>query len=177
MKIEDLRNGEFDLFDFFEKTPDFVCIASKEGYFKHVNASVINKLGYTTEELFSKPISSFIHPDDKDLTSNRRENLLKGDSLLNFQNRYVAKNGTVIWLEWTSIYIEDKNVVFALAKDVTVRKQMEKEVEEQYKKFKDLAGHFKSSIEKDRKYLAAELHEELAQLASAVKVDVDWLSS
>ena len=45
-----------------------------------------------------------------------------------------------------------------------------------YKKFKSLATHFKTSIEKDRKYLAYELHEELAQLVSAVKMDIDLLA-
>ena len=40
-------------------------------------------------------------------------------------------------------------VVFAIAKDITERKQAEKEIEEKYKKFKSLATHFKSSIEKE----------------------------
>jgi signal transduction histidine kinase len=48
-------------------------------------------------------------------------------------------------------------------------------VEEKYRKFKGLTSHFKSSIEKDRKYLAVELHEELAQLATVVRMDIDWI--
>src|SRR6476660_9851388 len=76
----------------------------------------------------------------------------------------------------TSIYLPDKEVVLAIAKNITAKKQSELEVEEKYKKFKSLASHFKESLEKDRKYLAIELHEELAQLASVVKMDIDWVN-
>jgi PAS domain S-box-containing protein len=175
--MENFSHNEFEGFSFFEMTPDLVCVANKEGFFKKVNNAVIDKLGYTREELFSRPISSFIHPDDKDLTSHRRANLLKGEVLLNFENRYVTKNGEIIWLEWTSIYFSDKEFVLAIAKDVTERKQIEIEVEEKYKKFKGLATYFKSRIEEDRKYFATELHEELAQLASVAKMDIDWIKA
>lgn len=160
---------------FFEMTPDLVCIAGKDGFFKKVNRAVIDKLGYTEQELFAVPIASFIHPEDRDLTGSERSALLNGKVLVNFENRYVTKQGEAIWLEWTSIYFPDDEIVFAIAKDISKRKRIEKEVEETYKKFKSLATHFKKSIEKDRKYLAVELHEELAQLASVVKMDVDWI--
>lgn len=175
--MPELQDSEFELFSFFEMTPDLVCIADKAGFFKKVNPAVINKLGYTQKELFSKPIASFIYHEDKELTSRRRGELLNGTALINFENRYVTKNGKLIWLEWSSVYFPDKEVVFAIAKDVTARKEIQKEVDEKYKNLKSLASHFKSSIEEDRKYLAAELHEELAQLASVVKMDVDWLST
>ncbi|MDB5209227.1 MAG: domain S-box protein, partial [Sediminibacterium sp.] len=171
----DLKAIQLKMPAFFEMTPDLVCIAGKDGFFKKVNKAVIDKLGYTEEELLSAPISSFVHPEDRDLTSSERSDLLNGKVLINFENRYVTKQGKAIWLEWTSIYFPDDQIVFAIAKDVTQRKHIEADVEKTYAKFKSLATHFKNSIEKDRKYLAVELHEELAQLASVVKMDVDWL--
>lgn len=165
----------FELFTLFEMTPDFVCIAGRDGYFKEVNPAVPAKLGYTAAELYARPISSFIHPDDLALTSRERQTLLNGKTLLNFQNRYVAKNGTVIWLEWTSIYVSDQEIVFAIAKDITASKIREQEAEEKYQHFKTLATHFKNRAEDDRKYLAYELHEEVAQLAAVVKMHIAWV--
>jgi len=176
VNTENLKEPEFKLSAFFEITPDLVCIAGKEGFFRKVNQAVIDKLEYTREELMARPISWFIHPEDRHFTAKRREELLNGKALLNFQNRYIAKSGKVIWLTWTSIYLPDEEVVFAIAKDITERKKMELEVEEKYKKFKNLASHFKSSMEEDRKNLASELHEELSQLVSLVKMDVDWIN-
>ncbi len=175
--MTDMINPGFELFGFFEKTPDLVCVANKEGYFKKVNPAVINKLGYTEEELYASPISSFIYHDDKDVTHTRRTTLLDGEVLHNFINRYVKKNGDILWLEWTSIYFSEKEIVFAIAKDITERKRIEDEVEEKYRTFKNLASHFKSNIEKDRKYFAYELHEQVAQLAAAVKMDISWIAA
>lgn len=171
-----LTDTKFEWSDFFDKSPDLICIADIPGYFQRVNEAVVKTLGYTMEELLSRPIGSFVHPDDKQKTVDSRNTVLGGNVLLNFQNRYIAKTGAIVWLEWTSIYFPEKKVVFAIAKDVTQRKEMENEVLEKYHKFKSLATHFKSSIEKDRKFLAYELHEELAQLSAAVKMEVDMIA-
>jgi len=175
--MTDVLNAEFELSAFFEITPDLVCIAGKDGFFRKINQAVIDKLGYTREELFAQPVSSFIHPEDRDLTQKNRAALLSGETLRNFVNRYIAKSEEIFWLEWTSVYSADKEIVFAIAKDVTARKAVEKQAEEKYKKFKSLATHFKKRIEKDKKYLAYELHEELAQLVVAIKMDVEWIAN
>jgi len=170
-----LKDHDLDMFTFFELTPDLVCIAGKDGYFRKVNHSVTAKLEYTIEELFSRPISSFIYHEDQELTHNRRSKLLEGKPLMNFENRYVTKSGKIVWLAWTSIYFPEKEVVFAIAKDITERKLIEHQIEEKYKKFKNLAFHFKTSLEEDKKYLATELHDELAQLAAVIKMDINWI--
>ncbi|MGC4104336.1 PAS domain-containing sensor histidine kinase [Ferruginibacter sp.] len=166
---------DLDLSVFFDITPDLVCIASKEGYFKRINQSVVDRLGYSREELFSKPIASFIYTDDKLRTQQYRADLLKGKVLRNFANRYVTKTNDIVWLEWTSIYNPATETVFAIAKDVTERKLVEKEVEENYIKLQGMATHFKKRVEKVKKYFAYELHEELAQLVSVLKMDIDWI--
>lgn len=165
-------NIEFEMLDLFEMTPDLVCIAGEDGYFRKINPAVINKLGYTEAELFSRPIASFIHPDDREYTAHERRELLNGKTLINFQNRYVTKDGTAIWLEWTSVFLPGKKIVFAIAKDITETKRKEKEIEEKYQAYKNMATHFKSRAEENRKYLAHELHEEVAQLAATVKMHI-----
>ncbi len=156
----------------FELTPDLVCIAGKDGFFRKVNPAVLQKLEYSSEEIYSKPISDFMHPDDRHLTALVRNELLQGKALTNFQNRYISKTGTVIWLQWTSVYIPEKEIVFAIAKDISASKKREQEFEEKIIAYKNMASHFKNRAEEDRKYLASELHEEVAQLAAALRMDV-----
>jgi PAS domain S-box-containing protein len=172
-----LVKSEFELATFFEITPDLVCIASKDGFLKKVNPAVTDTLGYTKEELFASRISTFIHPDDRPLTHQTREELLKGKALINFVNRYITKSGDIVWLKWTSIYFAENEVVFAIAKNVTETKKAELEVAEKYKQFKSLATNFKTRIEKDKKFLAYELHEELAQLVAVLKIDIDSIAN
>jgi PAS domain S-box-containing protein len=168
---------KYPMLDLFEKTLDLVCIVNKAGWFLKINPAVVNTLGYAHDELLSRPVAELIHPEDRERTAQRRSELLNNIPLLNFQNRYVAKSGEVVWLEWTSVYIPEREVVFAIAKNITQRKESELEIEENYKKYKNLAAHFKQHVEKDRLYFATELHEELAQLATVAKMDFELVAS
>ena len=169
--------SESEMFSFFEGTPDLVCIASKDGYLKNVNKAVIDTLGYSKEELFSRHISSFVVTEDREITAKTRLDLLKGINLVNFENRYITKDGRIVWLHWTSFFLPEKEVVFAIAKNITLKKEAEKEVDKKYQKFKNLADHFKRSLEKDRKQFAIDLHEELAQLAAVINMDINSILS
>jgi len=115
----------FDLEYFFELSPDLLCVAGFDGYFKKINPAVSQTLGYTNEELFAKPINSFVHPDDQEITHQKRESIKQNNPLVNFENRYLTKNGETVWLSWTSMPIQRDQVVFAIAKDVTYRKKIE----------------------------------------------------
>jgi PAS domain S-box-containing protein len=115
----------FDLEFFFEVAPDLLCIAGFDGYFKKINPAVSKVLGYTEEELFALPIIDFIHPEDRERTAEKQKALLEGHALLNFENRYLTKDSEVVWLSWTSVPIKKDSVVFAIAKDITYRKQLE----------------------------------------------------
>jgi PAS domain S-box-containing protein len=165
------------LSDFFELTPDLVWLAGKDGYLKKANPAVFKKLGYSEAELYARPITAFMHPDDIEKTLLNRFKLFRGEVLHNFYNRYITKAGDIVWLEWTSVYIAGKETVLAIAKDITARKKIEETVEEQFNKYKGLASHFKSQMEVDRKYFACELHEELAQLVAVVNMDIAWLKA
>ena len=166
-----------ELLTLFETTPDLVCVADKIGYFKNFNPAVPKTLGYTREELLAHPIATHMHPDDRERTLNRRTKLLAGETMVNFQNRYITKKGKIVWLEWTSVYLPEKELVFAIAKNITSRKKMEQEIEAEFLRLRHQATQFKTTLEREKKSVAVELHEELAQLATAVKVDVDWISS
>ena len=112
---------------FFELSPDLLCIAGFDGYFKKINPAVSKLLGYTEEELFSKPISEFIYIDDRIITAAHRNEITKDSLLQNFENRYLTKNGGIVWLAWTSMPIFDEKLVYAIAKNVTHKKILEEE--------------------------------------------------
>lgn len=124
--LKDTPNEHFDLGLFFDLSADLLCIAGYDGYFRKINPAVSGLLGYSAEELFSRPIADFIHPDDKLNTAVNRENLTEsGIPLLNFENRYLTKAGEVVWLSWTSMPVDSEQVVYAIAKNITHKKKQE----------------------------------------------------
>ncbi|WP_050979824.1 PAS domain-containing sensor histidine kinase [Flavobacterium sp. ACAM 123] len=131
---ENVINNNYDNYDsfdnfekFFDLAPDLLCVAGYDGYLKRVNPAVSELLGYTKEELLSKPIDEFVYPDDRKSTSSARNELRKKISLFNFENRYITKSGAIVWLLWTSLPIESDKVVYAIAKNITYKKELEEE--------------------------------------------------
>lgn len=112
---------------FFDQSMDCLCIADYDGYFVNINPAFIKLLGYTEEELGSKLISEFIHPEDRELTAAYREKIKNNVPLVDFENRYVCKSGAIVWLNWTSIPQENEQLIYAIAKDITHTKKLEKE--------------------------------------------------
>lgn len=110
---------------FFELSPDLLCIAGYDGYFKKINPAVSNLLGYTMEELYARPINDFVFCADKRSTQNVRTELVKSTPLTHFENRYRKKNGEIVWLSWTSLPVESDQLVFAIAKNITHSKMQE----------------------------------------------------
>lgn len=118
---------DYSLAPFFDLSHDLLCIAGFDGYFRKVNPAVCNTLGYSEEELLSKPINYFQHPDDKEITRRTREPILTGKPLTNFENRYITKKGDIVWFAWTSIPVNDEELIYAIAKNITHKKLQETE--------------------------------------------------
>lgn len=116
---------ELNLERFFNITPDILCIATYDGYLKRVNPAFSKLLGYSIEELMQHPVTNFVHPEDRKNTSKFRKSLNEKNPILNFENRYVTKNGDIIWLSWTSISEPKDELIYAVAKDVTHIKELE----------------------------------------------------
>jgi PAS domain S-box-containing protein len=96
------RRAQDDLDRFFTLSLDMLCVAGFDGYFKRVNPAWERVLGYTEEELLSRPYMEFTHPDDRHATSTEASRLSTGQDVIYFENRYLHKDGTWRWLLWTS---------------------------------------------------------------------------
>lgn len=119
------RDNQFDLELFFDLSPDLLCIAGYDGYFKKINPAVSKVLGFSVAELLASPIESFIHPNDRELSAKKQEELRNGELVFRFENRFLTKDGVIVWLFWTAVPIERDKLIFAIAKDVTFKKQID----------------------------------------------------
>jgi PAS domain S-box-containing protein len=122
-----VSNDKFDIDYFVQLSPDLICIAGYDGYFKKINPAVSKTLGYTLQELYSRPINDFVYSEDKIATIESRESVKRSIPLINFENRYVTKSGEIIWLSWTSIGIEEQQLVLGIAKNITHKKRLQED--------------------------------------------------
>ena len=117
------KRAEEQLQRFFSLTPDLMCLAGFDGYFKRLNPAWERVLGYPIEELLARPYLELVHPDDRDQTAIEAAKLDVGGTVVTFENRYLAKDGTYRALQWNAVSLPRDQMVYAAARDVTERKQ------------------------------------------------------
>ena len=112
--------AEAQLDRFFDLSLDFLVISSAEGYFKRVSPAVQQVLGWTPEEFTTRPFIEFVHPDDVPKTLREVERQMRsGEPVLQFENRYLHKDGSWRVLSWRSM--PEDGLMYATARDVTER--------------------------------------------------------
>ncbi len=113
---------------FFTLAVDLFCIAGFNGYFKVLNHSWSETLGFDLEELQSKPYMEYVHPDDREATVDVLRSLGTGKELTKFENRFICRDGSYRWLLWTATPDLEEQLMYAVARDITERKQFEEDL-------------------------------------------------
>jgi diguanylate cyclase (GGDEF)-like protein/PAS domain S-box-containing protein len=126
---DELRGLEAESARHFNLSLDMVCVAGFDGRFKRVNPAFEQILGYSAEELLSRPFADFVHPEDRERTAREAAAIPDGNGTVQFRNRYLDKWGRVHWMEWMSVPLPDEGLIYAVARDVTDRKLMEDELQ------------------------------------------------
>ncbi len=120
-----VSRAEAELERFFTLSLDFLCISSADGYFKRASPAVTDILGWSVEEFLSRPFIDFVHPDDVEATLREVEKqIVAGEKILHFENRYRHKDGSWRVLSWRSMPQPD-GLMYATARDVTELKAAE----------------------------------------------------
>ncbi len=136
--VTEKKQAKEELQNIFDNSLDMVGIVDLKNYsFKKINPAFTKILGYEKEEILGKPFFTFIHPQDLERTRDMIENhLKKGEKITDFENRYIAKDGTFKWLAWVSNPIIDKGLSYEIAHDITTRKTAEQALKESEERFK-----------------------------------------
>ncbi len=121
--------AEDELQKIFDLSIDMICIADIAGKFRRINPAFGKTLGYSDEELLGRPYLDFVHPDDREsMLDVIEDKLAKGEKVINFENRYRHKDGSYRWLRWSSRPVVSQGITFAIARDVTELKEVEREL-------------------------------------------------
>jgi PAS domain S-box-containing protein len=119
--------AERELEGIFNLSLDLLCIAGKDGFFKRVNPAFERTLGYTGEELVSRPFLDFVHPDDLTVTQDAFDSLVQGEEVVRFENRYIRADGAARWLQWNCHSELEEGLIYAAARDVTQSRRSSEE--------------------------------------------------
>lgn len=88
------------------------------------------------------------------------------------------KDGRYIWVETEGSLIYKDGKPFAvqgIARDITAKKMAEEALRKSEEQLRNLATHIQSVREEERTAVAREIHDELGQALTAIKMDLSWL--
>jgi len=121
---------------FFTLTLDMFFIVGLDGYFKQLNPTCEKILGFTTKELLSQPWMELIHPEDRQAMPDLVQQLTTKTGPLQFENRYLCKDGSYKWLLWNAMLSPEEQLIYAIACDDSDRiqaQEAQKESEEHFR--------------------------------------------
>ena len=147
--------------------PDMVYEMDAQGRLTFVSNASLAVLGYRPEEMIGRPRREYVVPEDRHKFDEERLRASQGEQMSNLVLRHRAKDGSLRWLAIHSRGLFDREGRIVgrrgVARDMSQQVLAERRVRE-------LSHKLINAQEEERKRVALDLHDELGQLLSALKI-------
>ncbi len=164
----------------FERLPASMVITDAEGRFLQVNLAFCQFLGYTEDELLRLRLLDVTHPGDRAETQRYFSEVLAGlRQTIDLEKRCTRKDGATVWGHVTAVCFVDSNAKLtycvAVIQDITERKQVEAALRESAARLQTLSHRLLEVQETERRSIARELHDEIGQALTSVKINLQTM--
>ena len=163
----------------FDRSLSYVYVHDFNGQFIDANAAALKALGYKRKEMLALNFASLL--DESRLTKaikSLQEIIRSGHQKKPDEYKLKRKDGRYIWVETEGSLIYKDGKPFAvqgIARDITAKKMAEEALRKSEEQLRNLATHIQSVREEERTAVAREIHDELGQALTAIKMDLSWL--
>jgi PAS domain S-box-containing protein len=181
-RTEELYKSEQRFRSLIENGLDVIAVTDSEGKILYISSSVKNMTGFTDVEMMEREGMSFIHPDDIAKAGALHKQVLAEPGVPKAGRfRAVHKDGSIIWVEGTTINLLHEENVKAIVSnyhDITDRLEVEEEkqtleaalAEEKIQRQKEIAQATLDGQEKERTAIGMEMHDNINQILGVVKL-------
>jgi PAS domain S-box-containing protein len=132
LDITDRRRFEKELTRssrYFELSRDLLSTAGFDGSFKQFNAVWTDTLGWSEEELHSRPFLDLVLAEDREAATREMAKLQGSGDTVSFVTRLATRAGGWRWIDWNASVAPDEDLVYASARDITERVRAETALE------------------------------------------------
>lgn len=182
MQNEELRRTQVELstararyFDLYHMAPVGYCTLSENGQIQQANLAAASMLGLSVGTLRNRFLTSFIARDDQDAYYLYRRQPRPAGPPPSCELRMAKSNGALLWVQLTTMVAEDADGAAELRvvmNDVTQHKQVEADLRDSVQQSRRLSRRVLEAQETERRRVAMELHDELGQALTAIKINL-----
>ncbi len=172
---EKLRATEKRLAMLFRSIPVGICITTLEdGKVVEANDVYLEIAGFRSEEI----VGSSTIDSGQWLDPNLREQLVadlkKHGSVKNWEVAFRRRDGTIGYSlrSFERLMLDSKDCILTIVSDITDRKQLDEELRTNRQRLEMLSRQLITTQETERRHLARELHDEIGQMLTAVKMNL-----
>jgi len=159
----------------FNLSIDMLAVWGFDSLLQQVNPAWVRVLGWSRDDLMGRPLLFFVHPEDQDLTSEAFDSIFQGQPIEELAMRFRCRNGSYLWLSWSSFPYPDQKVVFSVVKDITHNKMAEQKLLDYQNRLRSLSSQLSLVEDRQRKELASAIHDGLAQQLFGIRAKVTLL--
>ncbi|MBI5586648.1 MAG: PAS domain S-box protein [Deltaproteobacteria bacterium] len=172
---EALRESEERHRNIIQTAMDGFWMVDRQGRLLEVNEAYCRMSGYSNQELLDMNIKDLDANETNDeVIAHIQQVELKG--AVRFEARHRRKDGSIFDVEITAKYrATDGGRCEGFLRDITERKQTEIALKKSKDKLRSLSAHLQSIREEERANISREIHDDLGQLLTGLKMDLSWL--
>jgi len=163
----------------FDTAADAMRVVDKEFNVLRVNETFSTLSGLSREEIIGKKCFEVLHGPLCETPSCPLVRILDNENRVEVDSEKVRRDGTKVpcIITATPFRGPDGNLIGIVEdfKDISDRKRSEKELIKSRGKLRNLAAHLQVIREEERERIAHEIHDELGQALTALKMDVHWI--
>jgi PAS domain S-box-containing protein len=164
-----------------QSSPAFFVAISAEGKTIMMNDSMLRALGYTLNEIVgTNYLTTFVPASDHEFLSKIFKQLIELRQPTVNENYLLARDGRELLVEWHGAPVFKENgdfdYFFGVGIDITERKKIEEQLRSSREQLRDLAANMRAAIEEEKKLISREIHDELGQMLTGLKMDISWLN-
>ncbi len=139
-------------------------------------------LGYPVRRWLDEPSfwADHLHPEDREWATSFHARALDQARDHAFEFRMIAASGQVVWLRDVVRVIAHEGAArecVGVMFNVTSRREAEEDLRRSQRQLSDLSAHVEWAREEERRTISREIHDELGQALTALKMDLALLSS
>jgi PAS domain S-box-containing protein len=174
-----LRISEEKYRDLYNNAPDMYHSINRDGIVIDCNETEAKMLGYRKEDIIGSPIAYFLTEESRKIYEQEFSVLKDHEAMYGLEREFIRKDGTTFTAS-LNVFIELDEYgellrTKTMGRDITESKKVEEELRRSREELRNLSAHIQSAREEERGHIAREIHDELGQILSRLKLDLSWL--